>query len=288
MRRDLMTDITPDAEERRIGDYLLGRLDAAQESAVEERYLADPEFHDRLLAVERDLIDQFVRGELPDADVFERRYLSSPSRRARVDFARALLQPGRPASLEAAPSGPSAAVPPGRSMPRWWLMAATVAIAVAGSLFAVNRWSRDQGGEPASTATGKPSPPPAQPPPVTTPPPGTAPAAIATILLLPNSTRGADPIPTLAASAGDDVRLELELETGGFAAYRVTVRTAGGAEIWRDDRLKAERSASGERLATTIPSQRVTSDDYTVRVQGLSEKGEGEELSGYAFRIRKR
>jgi hypothetical protein len=290
MRQDPMTDLAPDADERQLSDYLLGRLRPEEESALEERYLADAAFHDQLRGVERDLIDLYVRGELPDAAAFERRYLSSPARRARVDFARALLHSNRPTGVD---GGRSAAAPasPARRLPEWWPLAATVAIVVAGSLFVVAQWPRGAGNPPATggspTATGQPSPPPVEPPPSTPPPPRTGPTVIATLVLLPVATRGSDPAPTLNLDAASDVRLQLVLESGRYASYRVVVRTAEGRDVWRDDGLREGPSASGQSVATTIPAARLADDDYIVRLEGMTGGGAAEELSGYAFRIRR-
>lgn len=288
MRRDPMDDMTPDADERQLTEYLLGRLGAEESSAVEERYFADPGFHDRLRDVERDLIDQYVRGESPDPQAFERQYLSSAPRREKVEFARALLESGR-APGAAAPAVHGAAPPRGG----WgnaavWQLAAVLVLAVAGLLLVLAPWRSPDGGSTTAGPPAIPVQPPLAPPPSTPSPPGRGPSIIATLVLMPTAIRGADSVPTLVVGAGEDVRLELELESGGFAAYRVMVRTAGGAEIWRDDQLKSARSASGERLATTIPAARLAEDDYTVRVQGLTAGSKGEELSGYTFRIRRK
>lgn len=281
---------TPYADERQLSDYLLGRLSPEEESAVEERYFADPGFHDQLLAAERDLIDQYVRGELPDSASFERRFMSSPARRARVDFARTLRQSARPPMNDALARTAAAPISQVRSTPQWWRVAAGVAIVVAGALFVVAQWPRNPAGEPTTggspTSAGQPAPPPAEPPTSTPPPPGTRPAAIATFVLMPTATRGSDSTPTLNLDGFSDVRLQLELEASGHPRYRVVVRTADGREVWREESLRAERSAIGQSVATTIPAARLADDDYVVRVQGLTGS-DVEELSGYAFAVRR-
>jgi hypothetical protein len=284
-----MTDPTPDADDRQLSDYLLGRLRPEEESAVEERYLADAAFHDQLRAVERDLIDQYVRGELPDAEAFSQRCLSSPARQARVEFARALMQSNRPAAADA--GGAAARAGAARSLPEWWPLAASLAIVVAGSLLVVAQWPRGAGNRPASggptTATGTPSPPPVEPPASAPQPPPAIPTAIATFVLLPTATRGSDPTPTLNPDAASDIRLQLVLESGRYASYRVLVRTAEGREVWRADGLKAGPSASGLSVAATIPAARLADDDYVVRLEGMTVGREAEELNGYVFRIRR-
>ncbi len=79
-------------DDGRLTAYLLGRLSAEEEDAVEGEYLGAPEALERLAAAEDELIDAYVAGELSgeDARRFEERFLASPARRERVAFARAL------------------------------------------------------------------------------------------------------------------------------------------------------------------------------------------------------
>lgn len=75
-----------------IGQYLLGDLPEDQQIEIEDRAFEDTEFLAAITAVENDLIDEYVRGELSPADrtKFESRFLASAARRKRVEFAKAL------------------------------------------------------------------------------------------------------------------------------------------------------------------------------------------------------
>ena len=59
---------------------------------MEDRAFADGDYLSALEATEADLIDAYVRGELSQSDrrSFELRFLTSPERRRKVEFARAL------------------------------------------------------------------------------------------------------------------------------------------------------------------------------------------------------
>src|SRR5258708_10755197 len=72
--------------------YLLGNLSEEERVRVEDRAFADPAYLGALEAAEADLMDAYVRGELPQSDrrQFERLFLTSRQRRNRVEFARAL------------------------------------------------------------------------------------------------------------------------------------------------------------------------------------------------------
>lgn len=76
-----------------IARYLLGELTEEQQIEIEDRAFSDREFMASVTAVENDLIDEYVRGEMSETDRrrFESRFLISESRRKRVEFARTLV-----------------------------------------------------------------------------------------------------------------------------------------------------------------------------------------------------
>lgn len=71
--------------------YLLGLLPEAQTEHFDELSFTDDDFADALKATEKDLVDAYVNGELPDANLekFKSHYLASPLRRQKVEFAQA-------------------------------------------------------------------------------------------------------------------------------------------------------------------------------------------------------
>src|SRR5215472_3372564 len=74
--------------------YLLGNLTEEEQVRVEDQAFDDREYLNALEAAEVDLIDAYVRGELPreQRSAFESRFLVVPQRRRKVEFARALAQ----------------------------------------------------------------------------------------------------------------------------------------------------------------------------------------------------
>ena len=81
-------------KERLLVSYLLGELNDEDQVQVEDRAFTDPSYVAEIEAAEADLIDAYVRGELPPGSLpgFERRFLRSPSRRSKVEFAKALAR----------------------------------------------------------------------------------------------------------------------------------------------------------------------------------------------------
>src|SRR5215471_14273682 len=74
--------------------YLLGNLSEEDQVRIEDRAFSDSTYMDALEAAEADLIDAYVRDELSQAERrgFESRFLASPHRRSKVEFARDLAR----------------------------------------------------------------------------------------------------------------------------------------------------------------------------------------------------
>ena len=74
--------------------YLLGDLSPEEQVQIEDRAFADPDYLIVLEAVEVDLIDAYVGGDLSRAERrrFELQFLVSPERRKKVAFARDLAR----------------------------------------------------------------------------------------------------------------------------------------------------------------------------------------------------
>jgi hypothetical protein len=74
--------------------YLLNELSEEDGMRLEEAYLEDESLFERLRALEEELIEEYVKGELSgrERELFERHYLASEQRRARIETARQLVQ----------------------------------------------------------------------------------------------------------------------------------------------------------------------------------------------------
>jgi cell division protein FtsB len=96
--------------EELIARYLLGDLSEEQQIEIEDRAFEDNEYLASITAVENDLIDEYVRQELSEAErrKFESRFLASEARRKRVEFAQALSRvPAKTAVAQTVPARPS-------------------------------------------------------------------------------------------------------------------------------------------------------------------------------------
>jgi anti-sigma factor RsiW len=79
--------------EHLIRRYVLGELKEADQTALEQDLLIDRDKFEQARAIENNLIDSYVRGEMSRADrePFEAHYLSSALHRERVAIARVFL-----------------------------------------------------------------------------------------------------------------------------------------------------------------------------------------------------
>ena len=79
--------------ENMIRRYLLGELAEAEQAALEQELLIDRGKFDQVWAVENELVDSYVRGEMSRADRkrFESHYLATPLHRERVAIAESFL-----------------------------------------------------------------------------------------------------------------------------------------------------------------------------------------------------
>jgi len=78
--------------EQKIISYLLGELSEEEQVEIEDRAFADEKVLQEILAVEQDLLDDYVSGDIPAEKrrSFETHFLASEERRKKVAFAKAL------------------------------------------------------------------------------------------------------------------------------------------------------------------------------------------------------
>src|SRR5712691_6045547 len=80
-------------EEELMVEYLLGGLSEEEQVEIEQRFLKDPAYFEQLQALEAELNDDYVRGELGarDQERWAHRFSTSAEWRRRVAFAGILL-----------------------------------------------------------------------------------------------------------------------------------------------------------------------------------------------------
>lgn len=140
----------PTSNNQTVREYLLGALPEAESERLDELSLTDDQFAESLQVVEKDLVDDYVQGELTGADLerFKVYYLASPLRREKVKFAKvlqsfgeqgldgSLVKPGTAPTRRGlfAALGAFIAPPP---ILQWGLTAAALAMLIVGGWLAV-------------------------------------------------------------------------------------------------------------------------------------------------------
>ena len=84
----------PLEEELLLKRFLLGELSQSEQSEVEERLFADPQYFSQFRAAEDELIDEYLYGDLDrsEQERFEKHFVTTPERRESLKVARALQQ----------------------------------------------------------------------------------------------------------------------------------------------------------------------------------------------------
>lgn len=269
---------------RRPPGSLLGDLSEDERLEIERQYFKGDDAYEAVLAVENELAYDYAAGALSPVQRqrFEQRLLATPEQRARVDTARALLRRVRPRSVRA-----------------WWPLAAAalLVLALAGWL-SVDLARRSDDAERASIAApaavppdagavpagGRPQPP-AQPPPEAGRP-TERPIAIA-LTLRPGLVRGADVGARIVIPADATVvRMSLEMPSTGtesYRSYRVAIRNAEGAEIWRGAPLRPALP-----LVIEVPPRALVAGDYEIVLTGTTGTATSADLAEYYLSVVRR
>jgi hypothetical protein len=78
--------------EQNIRQYLLGELSEQEQVEIEDRAFEDQRVLEQIVAVEQDLIDDYISGDIPEEKRhgFQKHFLASAERRKKIAFAKAL------------------------------------------------------------------------------------------------------------------------------------------------------------------------------------------------------
>ncbi len=270
--------------------YLLGTLSEEDREHFDELSVTDDEFAWRLRAVENDLVDAYVKGELAaeNLDRFRSTYLSSAHGREKVDFAEAFQ---RQAGARAPAPPKAVAGSDGRRifniahLAHHWGLAAAVLLLMAGAwllwdnLRLRSQLTRERTQSAAierrvrelESRRDQQSPPAAEPTTVS--------------LALLAQVRSAGSIPSIALKSGTELVLQLELESDDFAEYQAFLKDpAADRIVWRSGPLKPVALGERKTVSATLPANLLHTQNYSVELNGIPAAAGPELVSTYAFR----
>jgi hypothetical protein len=278
-----------DARTRR---YLMGEASDEECAAIEQQYFEHDEALERMEAAEDDLIEDYLSDRLEPAERerFERRYLSLPHRRARVDTIRRLrAAASRPSAARGARR--SAVIPMPATTRPWSLTsvtsftglaaAAVLLLAMAGTLwmFTSSRADRPAAGNvvenrPAVNLPSGPAP---------------APQRVFAVTLSPAAVRSASDTAAIVVPADTGIvalQLEGEAADRGMVSGRASIRTVGGDEVWQGPAAVGADLPPDVIAHVDVPAAKLPKEDYVVTLFGTGPAGPERERSRYYLRIR--
>jgi hypothetical protein len=292
--------------------YLLGNLTEEEQVQVEDRAFADADYLSALEATETDLIDAYVRGELSPSDrrSFELRFLSSPERRRKVEFARALTT----IASESRTQEPQDAGWPSVARAFWgwsrmvqfasgiaaliciaggaWLVSENAAIRSRVAALEAERRGfemREQGlrqqlseEQSRAAALAAQNQEPSEP--------TRGAALVASLVLVPGVSRAQAPVERLVLSPSVQIaRLEIQLEArDDYPRFRAVLRTRGGEEVLSRGNLVRRKSGPGFAVSVDVPASALAAGDYELAIEGIAADRTNQDVGYYYFGVLRR
>jgi hypothetical protein len=300
-------------DDKLIVRYLLGELSEEEQTQLEERAFSDPNYLQQVRAGEKDLIDEYVRGELSDTmlPAFERRFFASEHRRRQIEFARAFTKVAAEGSATV-----SSEVAPAAITSRWnsfllfhrgprlaFSLAVIAMIAIVGGVWLLREFNQSRREraqiQPQATPANpvaKPTEERAQNEPQPAPSQNNRPEGrqipqqvVASLFLLPGTSRGAESHPHLDITpATSTAQLRVVIESGDeYKTYALELRTISGKVVRSQSGLPARPGPGGRAVVLTLPANLLTTGDYELTLNGINEQRRAEPLSYYYFSVRK-
>lgn len=265
--------------------YLLGELDDEGREQFEVRLVTDPQFREEVTMVEDELVDDYVSNALTAAERerFALHYLRTPQQVQKFRITKALSEHSdahhTPRPL--APHGARASylarlrdfIRALRAGKLWRLALATVVgLVLVGALGAALLRLRDARGEIARLREMNERP-------------EAAPSPVYAVELSPVLVREAAEPASFALPAGAGaVQLRLRGAWGAYPSYRATLRTDEG-EVFTLEGLRGQQTGGGREVVVNIPPEYLGRRDYQLKLSGLAESGQYEDVADYTFRV---
>ena len=263
----------PNADQAEIRAYLLGTLDTALKTEVEERILYAPEVYEELLMVEEELIDQYLAGGLSklERQHFETHFLITAERQNNLRFGQLLKrylnsQPDPAAAAvshveKVAPAPKPFMFSPALTGSRPLLTFCVAGVVLLGIVLL--GWITVR--KPAMRSRQR----------------SADPVVVVTLATASDTAKQVNVPPK-----GYNLKLELELKNASFHNYKF--------ELFRENKSVQTSAAlpieaKGEQyvIPLTITGEVLSPGDYQVKLSGVSESGSDEFIQNYSFRVTK-
>jgi len=300
MEKDVYSDET-------LKQYLLGEISDDEGDRIERRYLADRAFFDQLLAVEDDLVDEYVGQELgsEERQQFEHKLLATSKQRERLQNARNFHESIRSNRTRAKTNSWFGIF--GHRIPAMagaltlllltigigWLLVRERQLNATLQQMKSERATMQQREQDLQTKLQDKerqnselldqlrNVPPTEPNKQSSLTP-----AIATFVLSLTSSRGGGEASSFTLKKDiATVQLEVPLTNAEYSAYQAELQTADGTSVLKIPHLKMRRTANGNVVLLRISSRIFKGRDYVLKISGVSSSGQLEDAGFYSFRI---
>ena len=302
-------DLTQEKELRR---YLLGELSLEEQVLIEQRLFLESEYAELAQAVEDDLIDDYVRNDLPANEhaQFETHFLTQPEHVEDVKIAEALNKHWVENSTETDPVRvdlPPA--PPPRSNQFVWVSLGAIGILIIGLIAWIGWQSMRRDSEQPQQAEQQPTPvnqaPSVSPTPVI-PNSGSSnqtasqqnkngpenrknpPSQLATFSIYPGTfSRGGATKPVSLSADIKTVILKLPVKGDSESYSAILSSRRRQVQRWRE--LNSEMDAElGKIVRVDVSAALLNEQDYEIKLTGLTDDSGSPETTTYAFRVEKK
>lgn len=282
--------------ERFLSRYLLGQVSPEERDQVEDRYLADDDLFEELVAAENDLIDAYIKGKLSVADqkLFESYFLNNAERQERVDFAKALanydaeLKPISNSGPENLRLKDSARMAPASMR----FAIAAMLLAVFGGMlwlafddfrlrreFAESQHQQELLNEQVARLTAGSQ----QHELAQLDSPG---SARLSLVLAPVSRGGGQQNTVVVFPGLSTVAFRLNRDRENYLTYGVVLETVEGARIAQKKDLIGRLAQNDKKVITAeFESKSLARGDYVLKLTGTTANGKTEVLDAYSFRV---
>jgi anti-sigma factor RsiW len=297
--------------------YLIGDLSAEEQSRLEEQYFVTDRVFEQLLAVEDELIDDYVRGDLsePLRIRFERHFLESPERRRKLAFARSLEAYRSPTVRSIARSGSFTPVALGRwwgerflgagdAASRWVLGAAATALVLGAALLVIQngrlrsdlrfvqaeratmreqeeklRQRLDEAGADARQAVASDERQQREQS------RGPVLPSVSLALIGGLVRSGGEQAMLVIPPGPHIVQLRVTLERDSYRTIRAAIETAEGSTVWSQETSNKGPRSEHATLSLALSSDVFQSDDYVLKLSGVGSNGAATEIDAFTFRV---
>jgi hypothetical protein len=295
--------LTPELEAT-LRRYALGGLDEEARAGLEQQLVTEPDVFEVLGVVEDELIEEYLdgTGTVLDRGAFERHFLTSPQRQARLRLARSLRKHAS-RGMAAAPARPQSVSTSraARWQPAWLGLAAALAVSLAGNVWLVSRPEVRPAPTPTVATLSTPQTP-DQPSVALQREREERSTAEVRVAALEESLRRSRSSVSFVLAAGalrgagsaqrivvpSDVmlvRLRMELPGDDYPLYRAVLVNDAGEELWSGSKLRAETESGHVFVVATVTPDRLPRGDYQVKLSGLTSTGDAEAVGSYPFRV---